>query len=111
MSASEQLEQVIAAGQEVIRQQQLDNSKMFQSSIASHFGSNGELTLDLSSFDADLKEQFNVYARSPQHQVLFTNIQIVRRLSMIQVLLNAAIGKMIGVETPAADQAIKGDAG
>lgn len=109
MSASDDLQAVVQQGQDVIRKQMQENEKMFQQSIAQLSGDTSGITIDLSSFDPDLKELFGSFGKSPLHQLLFTNIQLVRRTTTLQLLVQAALAKMVGVETPATDAALHGE--
>jgi hypothetical protein len=107
MSASDMLQKVVADGQAVIQQQMVENNKMFEASIAQFTNGAGGITLDLSFLDPDLKEQFNNFGGNVGMQTLMVNIQIARRLTMTQLILQAAVAKQIGLATPATDEALK----
>lgn len=109
MSASDDLLNVIQQGQNVIRGQMRENEKMFQQSIARLSGDATDVSIDLTSFDPDLRELFGAFGKSPVHQLLFTNIQLVRRTTTLQMLLQAGLAKMLKLETPATDAVLKDD--
>lgn len=84
----------------------MDNEQSFQEAIARLGGGSTEKVIDLAAFDPDLKELFNTYSNSPLTQIMLTNVQLVRRATATQLLLQAMAAKMAGVPAPATEAAL-----
>jgi hypothetical protein len=107
-TASDEFRKVVEEGQNFIRRQAMDNEQSFQEAIARLGGGTTEKIIDLSAFDPDLKELFNTYANSPLMQLVLTNVQLVRRSTATQLLVQAAVAKLAGVPAPATEAALAG---
>lgn len=110
-SAADQFQKVVEEGQNVIRRQMMDNEKTFAETIARMGGGANDTVLDLSAFDPDIKELFNAYSSSPLTQLMLTNVQLVRRSTATQLLVQAAVAKLAGVAAPATEAALAGGNG
>ena len=89
----------------------MDNERTFAETIARMGGGTNDTVLDLSAFDPDIKELFNAFSGSPLTQLMLTNVQLVRRSTATQLLVQAAVAKLAGVEAPATQAALAGGDG
>ena len=92
--------------------QQEEFQKSWEATISDVSGNAEGINLDLSLFDADIREHFNNYGGHPLTQLMFLMTQVARAQIKTQLFVQGIAAKLAGVEAPeteAATEEISGD--